>query len=65
MPISPTAVNDEDSEDDEIMNKNDYEHYLQSQPTPARRAMALIRKRDLVAPGEDASKPADLSDEIV
>ena len=53
----------EDSEDDEIMNKNDYEDYLQSQPTPARRAMALIRKRDLAAFGE--TKLADLSDEVV
>ena len=61
----PKVDKGEDSEDDEIMNKNDYEDYLQSQPTPARRAMALIRKRDLVAPGEDASKPADLSDEVV
>ena len=48
----------EESEDDEILNKTDYEEWQDRTPTAARQAMKHMRETYLVAPGE--SEPRNI-----
>ena len=53
----PPLAPGEESEDDEILNKSDFEAYEQGQITPARDAMSLMRSPS--APNSTAAAATD------